>query len=578
MLDKDLFRLARGSGKYVALAVAVSVVAMLLNLAITACICVIIALAAEGAQADAYLAPALLAAAGVLLRVPAGIAVNRIKARLGAKVKKELRAKTYDKILALGVRTTEEMSMAGLTQVSMEGIEQLDLYYSTYLPQFFFSMIAPIVLFTTCVFIDWRTAVVLIACVPLIPVSIVAVSKYAKRIFAKYWGKYTSMGDGFLDSVQGLKELKIFKADGRYHDRMNEKAEEFRKITMKVLVMQLASTTIMDLVAFGGAGAGIALAISGVVNGYLDPFKALFLILVAVEFFLPLRALGSAFHVAMNGASAGKKIKALLDAKPPVWGKGEVKQGEVKLEDVTFSYDGKRDVLKNVDMVFGRGITAIVGESGSGKSTIVGLITGALRPQKGRVSVAGQSFEEFGRESYYSHLSVVSYNTYIFNESVRDNFRLAKKDVSDEAIYAALKKVNLDVFVRESGGLDKIITEDAGNISGGQKQRLALAVNLAADKDIYVFDEATSNIDIESEAIIMDNIRALSQSATVIVISHRLENVVRADNIYYLKDGEVRERGTHDELCKEKGEYSALYNTQKQLEQGYMQYAKGGAL
>ena len=578
MLDKDLFRLARGSGKYVALAVAVSVVAMLLNLAITACICVIIALAAEGAQADAYLAPALLAAAGVLLRVPAGIAVNRIKARLGAKVKKELRAKTYDKILTLGVRTTEEMSMAGLTQVSMEGIEQLDLYYSTYLPQFFFSMIAPIVLFITCVFIDWRTAVVLIACVPLIPVSIVAVSKYAKRIFAKYWGKYTSMGDGFLDSVQGLKELKIFKADGRYHDRMNEKAEEFRKITMKVLVMQLASTTIMDLVAFGGAGAGIALAISGVVNGYLDPFKALFLILVAVEFFLPLRALGSAFHVAMNGASAGKKIKALLDAKPPVWGKGEVKQGEVKLEDVTFSYDGKRDVLKNVDMVFGRGITAIVGESGSGKSTIVGLITGALRPQKGRVSVAGQSFEEFGRESYYSHLSVVSYNTYIFNESVRDNFRLAKKDVSDEAIYAALKKVNLDVFVRESGGLDKIITEDAGNISGGQKQRLALAVNLAAGKDIYVFDEATSNIDIESEAIIMDNIRALSQNATVIVISHRLENVVRADNIYYLKDGEVRERGTHDELCKEKGEYSALYNTQKQLEQGYMQYAKGGAL
>lgn len=578
MLDKDLFRLARGSGKYVALAVAVSVVAMLLNLAITACICVIIALAAEGAQADAYLAPALLAAAGVLLRIPAGIAVNRIKARLGAKVKKELRAKTYDKILTLGVRTTEEMSMAGLTQVSMEGIEQLDLYYSTYLPQFFFSMIAPIVLFITCVFIDWRTAVVLIACVPLIPVSIVAVSKYAKRIFAKYWGKYTSMGDGFLDSVQGLKELKIFKADGRYHDRMNEKAEEFRKITMKVLVMQLASTTIMDLVAFGGAGAGIALAISGVVNGYLDPFKALFLILVAVEFFLPLRALGSAFHVAMNGASAGKKIKALLDAKPPVWGKGEVKKGEVKLEDVTFSYDGKRDVLKNVDMVFGRGITAIVGESGSGKSTIVGLITGALRPQKGRVSVAGQSFEDFGRESYYSHLSVVSYNTYIFNESVRDNFRLAKKDVSDEAIYAALKKVNLDVFVRESGGLDKIITEDAGNISGGQKQRLALAVNLAAGKDIYVFDEATSNIDIESEAIIMDNIRALSQSATVIVISHRLENVVRADNIYYLKDGEVRERGTHDELCKEKGEYSALYNTQKQLEQGYMQYAKGGAL
>ena len=577
MLDKDLFRLAKGSGKYVAAAVAITVVAMLLNVGITACVCVLLSLAASGAEAKGYVLPGILAVAGVALRVPAGIAASRIKASLGARVKKQLRQRTYDKIVELGVRTTEEMSMAGLTQVSMEGIEQLDLYYSTYLPQFFFSLIAPVILFVIGAFVDVKTSLALLACVPLIPLSIVAVSKYAKRIFAKYWSKYTSMGDGFLDSVQGLKELKIFRADARYHDRMNAKAEEFRKITMKVLVMQLASTTIMDLVAFGGAGAGIALAVTGTVQGRMSPFEALFLVLVAVEFFLPLRALGSAFHVAMNGASAGKKIKALLDAKSPEWGVGEVGEGDVRLAGVYFSYDGNRDVLKDVNMTFGKGITAIVGESGSGKSTVVGLVTGALRPKKGRVTVGEKDFSSFSRESYYSRLAVVSYNTYIFNESVRDNFLLAKKDATDDEIYEALAKVNLKRFILENGGLDKIVTEDAGNISGGQKQRLALAVNLVADKDIYVFDEATSNIDADSEAIIMQNVRALSERAIVVVISHRLENVTGADRIYYLKDGRVAECGDHGELCAKDGEYAALYKTQKSLERGYLEYAEGGA-
>lgn len=577
MLDKDLFRLAKGSGKYVAAAVAITVVAMLLNVGITACVCVLLSLAASGAEAKGYVLPGILAVAGVALRVPAGIAASRIKASLGARVKKQLRQRTYDKIVELGVRTTEEMSMAGLTQVSMEGIEQLDLYYSTYLPQFFFSLIAPVILFVIGAFVDVKTSLALLACVPLIPLSIVAVSKYAKRIFAKYWSKYTSMGDGFLDSVQGLKELKIFRADARYHDRMNAKAEEFRKITMKVLVMQLASTTIMDLVAFGGAGAGIALAVTGTVQGRMSPFEALFLVLVAVEFFLPLRALGSAFHVAMNGASAGKKIKALLDAKSPEWGEGEVGEGDVRLAGVYFSYDGNRDVLKDVNMTFGKGITAIVGESGSGKSTVVGLVTGALRPKKGRVTVGEKDFSSFSRESYYSRLAVVSYNTYIFNESVRDNFLLAKKDATDDEIYEALAKVNLKRFILENGGLDKIVTEDAGNISGGQKQRLALAVNLVADKDIYVFDEATSNIDADSEAIIMQNVRALSERAIVVVISHRLENVTGAYRIYYLKDGRVAECGDHGELCAKDGEYAALYKTQKSLERGYLEYAEGGA-
>ena len=573
MFDKELLKLIGGNKKYVVYTVLLMVLGMLANIGITASVCWAVYFLIEGYEPLAYIYPAVTAVVAIIVRYIASRCTGSLKDMLGRKVKKDLRERTYDKILKLGVRSTDGMSMAGLTQVSMEGIEQLDLYYSTYLPQFFFSMIAPILLFCICVGIDWRTSLVLLACVPLIPVSIVAVSKYAKKIFAKYWGKYTSMGDAFLDSVQGLKELKIFKADAVRHKKMNASAEEFRKITMKVLVMQLASTTIMDLVAYGGAGAGIALAIVGLMNG-LAPAAALFLVLVAVEFFLPLRSLGSAFHVAMNGASAGRKIISLLNLPDPVWGKEEVAGTQLKLKNVTFSYDGKRDVLKNVSMTFPEnGMTAIVGESGCGKSTVVNMLIGAYRPKAGEVTVGGKPLESVTRESYYSHIASVSYNTYIFSDSVRANFQLAKKNVSDEEIWAALEKVNLAGFIKENGGLDKVITEDANNVSGGQKQRLALAVNLVADKDIYVFDEATSNIDIESEAIIMRNIKAMSAQKAVIVISHRLANVVPADNIYFMEECEVKEHGSHAQLMNAQGGYAKLFNAQKELEEGYKDVA-----
>ncbi len=570
MFDKELIKLIGENKKYVAYVVLLMILGMLANIGITASICWAVYLLIEKQPTLMYIYPAITAVFAIIVRYIASRLTGDLKDVLGRKVKKDLRQRTYDKILRLGVKSTDGMSMAGLTQVSMEGIEQLDLYYSTYLPQFFFSMIAPLILFAICVGIDWRTSLVLLACVPLIPVSIVAVSKYAKKIFAKYWDKYTSMGDGFLDSVQGLKELKIFRADAARQIKMNENAEEFRKITMKVLVMQLASTTIMDLVAFGGAGAGIAISIVGLMNEWLAPASALFLILVAVEFFLPLRALGSAFHVAMNGASAGKKIISLLNQPDPVWGEKEVAGRELALENVTFSYDKKRDVLKDITMTFPeKGMTAIVGESGCGKSTVVNLLIGARRPDKGEVLIGGDEIESVSRTAYYSRLASVSYNTYIFNDTVRANFELAKKDVTDEEIFAALEKVNLSAFIKENGGLDKVITEDANNISGGQKQRLALAVNLVADKDIYVFDEATSNIDVDSEAIIMKNIKEMSENKSVIVISHRLANVVPADNIYFMQDGQVKESGSHAELMEQKGEYAQLFNAQKQLEEGY---------
>ena len=574
MIDKKLLALLGHNKKYIFYAVGLMIVGLFANLAITASICYAIQYAAEytssGSNAQGFILPAVIVTIAMAIRYVTSRSIGDLKDTLGRNVKKDLRQKIYDKIIKLGVRTTDNMSMAGLTQLSMEGVEQLDLYYSAYIPQFFYAMIAPIILFIVTVRINWAVALVLLACVPLIPMSIIAVSRYAKKIFAKYWGKYTSMGDSFLDSVQGLKELKIFQADAAQNIKMNETSEEFRKITMKVLVMQLASTTIMDMVAYGGAGLGIALTIHAVVNGSLSAYAALFLILVAVDFFLPLRAFGSAFHIAMNGASAGNKILSLLAQPDPVWGNETVDGTEITVKDVTFSYDGKRDVLKHASMNFGStGMCAIVGESGSGKSTVVNLLLGAYHPQQGSILVGNKPLETLSRESYYSHISVVSYNTYIFNETIRQNFMLAKYNVTDEEIYSALKKVNLYDFIIDNGGLDKVITEDAANISGGQKQRLALAINLVANKDIYIFDEATSNIDIESEAIIMNNIKELSKEKSVIVISHRLANVIAADTIYYIEDGEVKEHGNHTELMNMHEGYAKLYTAQKNLEDGY---------
>ena len=570
MIDKELMKLLGTGKKYIMYAVLSMVIGLFANLGITLSICRAISLTMEDALPQAYMPVAIYAVLGILVRYVCTRFTGSVKDCIGREVKKDLREKTYDKIVRLGGKSTADMSMAGLTQVSMEGIEQLDLYFSSYIPQFFYAMIAPVILFLISVGMDAKVAVVLLCCVPLIPVSIIAVSKWAKKIFAKYWDQYTSMGDYFLDSVQGLKELKIFKADARQHERMNQTAEEFRQITMKVLTMQLASTTIMDLVAYGGAGLGIAFVVKDLSAGKISVATAIFLMLIAVDFFLSLRAFGSAFHIAMNGVSAGKKIQRLLETPDPVWGSRKVEETDITLENVTFSYDNERQVLKDINMIFPKmGMSAIVGESGCGKSTIVRLIDGNSVPLNGQIRVGTTPLKELSRKDFYSHISVVSYNTYLFNDTVRNNFLLAAPDATEKQMKEALEKVNLWKFIQENGGLDKEIKEDASNISGGQKQRLALAVNLVADTDIYIFDEATSNIDVESEAIIMKNIKALSKKKSVIVISHRLENIVPADQIYFLAAGEVKEHGSHKELMAAGKGYAALYNRQKALEEGY---------
>ena len=579
MIDKNLLKLLGGNRKYLFGIVALMVLSLLANVGLTGCIVLTVKTAAQYGAADAAGAsaplPALVApyfaAAGIFAalrfifeRIAAGL-----KARLGQGAKEELRRRAYEKITELGRDAASDLGMAGLVQVCLEGIEQLDLYFTSYIPQFFYCMLAPIVLFAVCLPVCWQAAAVLILLVPLIPVSIIAVSRYAKKIFAKYWGKYISMGGEFLDGVSGLEVLKVFRADGLWHKKLKESSEEFRKVTMKVLIMQLASTTIMDTVAYGGAALGIAAALTSMRFWGLSPFAALFIVLVAVEFFLPLRAFGSAFHVAMNGAGAGKKLLNLLERPAPEWGGDEV-QGTsftLELDGASFSYNSENDAVSEASMRFESGrLTGIVGTSGCGKSTVVGLLEGVLRPRAGRVLINGKEPKEISRASYYGHLAAVSNDTYLFNDTVRSNFELAKPGITEGEIYEALSKVKLDGLARGRGGVDAVITEGASNLSGGQRQRLSLAAALAADKDIYILDEATSNIDGDSETIIMDAVRALAKEKNVIVISHRLENVKDADNIYYMEAGRVAASGTHEELMRACAGYRKLYDTQKGLE------------
>ncbi len=570
MINKSLLVLVEKEKKYMYYTVALMVLRLCANIATTASICFIIYLTLKTNSLNSYILPTLVALLSIVVRYISINLTAKYKDILGRKVKKDIRLRIYKKIVTLGVDTNKDLGLAALTQVAIEGVEQLDTYYSAYIPQFFYAMIAPVILFFITLWLDLRFALVLIACVPLIPLSIVAVSKYANRIFTKYWSKYTSMGDVFLDSVQGLKELKIFQYDEIQHKKINKSAEEFRKITMKVLVMQLASTTIMDLIAYGGAAVGIAFALLSVNQTGLSPFVALFLILLAVEFFLPLRAFGSAFHIAMNGVSAGKKILTLLELPEPKWGSEKVETTQLHLQNVSFSYDEKRKILKDVTMDFPEvGFTSIVGESGCGKSTIANILLGSLRGDKGKVTVGEKDIESVSRDSYYSKIAVVSYDTYIFNCSVRENFLLANKDATDKEMQEALKSVNLLDFINENGGLDKVISEDAINISGGQKQRLALAINLLANKKTYIFDEATSNIDIESELIIMENIKQLSKTKSVILISHRLANVVDSNRIYFMEEGKLCQKGTHEQLLKKNGGYAKLYYTQQSFENAY---------
>lgn len=575
MIKTRLIEQVPSSKKYIALTVLAQWLKTVANIVMIFILSNLLAQILDGKAFDfKRLLPYLGAIAAVMfVRYLCGYASSQTSFFASSEVKKVLRQKMYKKLTRMGASYSEKVSTSEVLQVFVEGVDQLELYFGKYLPQFFFAMLAPITLFAVLVFVSWKASVVLLICVPLIPLSIVAVQKIAKRLLSKYWGVYTNLGDTFLENIQGLTTLKVYQADERKNVEMNEKAEEFRRITMKVLTMQLNSVSVMDIVAYAGSAVGVVIAIIQVKNGTITLPQAFLIIMLAADFFLPLRLLGSFFHVAMNGMAASDKLFKLLDTKEDEHG-AEIPEnldGDIEIKDLSFSYDNEKAVLNDISATFKKHeLISIVGESGCGKSTLASLLCGTTKGYSGSITIGGVEIKDIDEKTLMNNITAVNFNSYIFAGKVRENMLIADKSASDEKMIEALKMVNLWSFLSEQDGLDTKLNQQGSNFSGGQRQRLAIARALLHNTPIYVFDEVTSNIDAESENDIMAVIHNMAKIKTVILISHRLENVVGSDKILLLDKGKIEESGTHSELMSFNKKYKLMYSTQAELEK----YAK----
>ena len=568
MINKRLIGAVPESKKYIAGNVALQWCSLLANIAMMSAITTLLAaLYAGSVTRQRLIITAAVTLAAVAVRYGCTAGASRMGYLSSKAVKKTLRGAIYDKLLRLGASYSEQVKTSEVVQVAVEGVDQLETYFGAYLPQFFYAMLAPLTLFAVLCFVSVPAAVVLLICVPLIPVAIAAVQKWAKKLLSKYWGQYTALGDTFLENLQGLTTLKIYQADDFKNNEMNAEAEKFRKITMKVLTMQLNSITIMDLIAYGGAALGVIMAAARLHAGKIDLAGALLIILLAADFFIPMRQLGSFFHIAMNGMAASDKIFRLLDLPEPEQGGVSCPEGGIVCSDLHFSYEPEREILHGVDLTIPQGkFVSLVGESGCGKSTVSAILMGRNRGYTGSVTVGGEELRDISEHSLMENITYVSHQSYLFKGTVRDNLRMGSPDAGDDELWQALEQVNLADFLRSEAGLDTRLAERGENLSGGQRQRLSLARALLHNSPVYIFDEATSNIDVESENDIMPQIHALAGRKTVILISHRLANVTASDEIYVLDRGNIILHGTHDALLKQGGTYAALWSAQQELE------------
>ncbi|MBM6695957.1 ATP-binding cassette domain-containing protein [Bifidobacterium pullorum subsp. saeculare] len=622
MFDKRLFSLTPGIGKLVAakvVALWLSLLAdvlfafMMANLLVSVLQCAI--WTAQGLDVVMPTTNLLLALLVLLTVCVVKYLTSRSAASFGTeaaeRVKLALRERLYRKMLAMGPSYASRVRTADVVQSAGEGIDQIQSFFELFLPQLFYAVLAPVTLFAVLMPVNIPAAVVLLACAPLIVLVVGVVAMSAARAFKRYWGKYTDMGAAFLDNMQGLETLKSFDADDRAAADMDEKAEAFRRMTMQVLQIQLRSLTAMDAVAYGGTAAGIGVAVWQFLVGGVDLAGAMIVVFLSASFFLPLRQLGSYFHVAMNGMTSTKRIFALLDAPEPERGDaglpGDGRDLAVTFNAVAYRYadaancaDTDSDTsatatalpapaLADVSFTARPGtLTAIVGESGSGKSTTAALLAGTLAGYEGSITLSAgaaingatpdpaeldaidlQSVElrDLSVDAMTSAVSLVSSRSHLFAGTLRENLLMAAPDAADDELWGALELTHIADFVREQpGGLDMPIAPDAANLSGGQRQRLAIARALLRNTPIYVFDEATSSVDAESEAVILDTIRELAQSATVIMITHRMVNAVTADQVVVFDHGRVAETGTHTALMAHGGVYADLFRAQQVIE------------
>lgn len=575
MINKRLIHSVKESKPYIVKNVAFQWISLIANIIIIKTIANLLqALYYAQLTAKQMVITAILATTAILVRFFCAIGASRMSYLSSKTVKKTLRERIYQKLLRLGTSYSQQVNTSEIVQVAVEGVEQLETYFGQYLPQLFYAMLAPFTLFVVLSFVSFPSALILLICVPLIPITIISVQRWAKKLLSKYWGEYTALGDTFLENLQGLTTTKIYQTDKFKHQEMNEQSERFRKITMKVLTMQLNSITIMDLIAYGGAALGVILATIQFRLGKVDLSGCIFIILLAADFFLPMRLLGSFFHIAMNGMAASDKIFRLLDLpEEPKKIKMIPNDCTIKCRNLQFSYEENRKILTDINMTFPKGsFTAIVGESGCGKSTLASILMSRNHGYSGELTVGGIALSEISEDSLMKHFTYIGHQSYLFKGTVRENLLMACPNEGDDALWAVLEQVHLADFLRGENGLDTMLNEKASNLSGGQCQRLALARALLHDSDVYIFDEATSNIDVESENHIMEKIKILSKTKTILFISHRLANVVDADQIYVLNSGYITEHGTHQELLKNNNNYAKLWNIQQKLES----YNNGG--
>ena len=649
MFDKRLFSLAPGVGRLVAAKVLCQWIGLLANVVFVVTMVVMLSPALAmvesafdpmfsmgdsglisrlfvgfgygGFSAETYVGCVLAIVVCAVLRFLMMRAAAYFGAEAAERVKLALREQLFNKMLAIGPSYSQHISTADVVQSAGEGIEQIQSFFELFLPQLFYAILAPVTLFFIVAPINMPTAVTLLVCAPLIVLIVGMVAMRAARVFKKYWGKYTDMGSVFLDNVQGLETLKTFDADAHAAKKMNEQAEQFRVMTMNVLQIQLRSLTAMDIVAYGGAAAGVGVAIWQYASGAALPLAGVLLIvLLSADFFIPLRQLGSFFHVAMNGMTSTKRIFALLDTPIPAHGMQEMPEFgasdngvDVCFDDVSFRYadvaagaaadvetgetggksgvvgagktgmskDGNGSVvaLHGVSFTARRGqVTAIVGPSGSGKSTAVELLAGNLSGYEGyiwlrpgnignnstqRYQIADLSIESLTRE-----IAIVAAQSHLFAGTLRDNLLMAKPDATENELWQALEAAHIDEFVRaQSQELDLAIEQGASNLSGGQKQRIAIARALLRESAVYIFDEATSSVDVESETLILQTIRALAdRGKTVIMVTHRMANAADADHVVVFERGRVTEQDAHAELMRANGTYAKLFRAQQTVE------------
>ena len=580
MINKMLIGTVSESKKYVAGNVALQWCSLVANIAMMTTITSLLAsLQEKKADSGSILVTVAVVVIVVIIRFVCTVGASRMGYLSSRAVKKTLRERIYKKLLRLGVSYNQQVKTSEVVQVAVEGVDQLETYFGAYLPQFFYAMLAPLTLFVYLSVVSIPSAVVLLVCVPLIPVSIAAVQTWAKKLLSKYWGQYTALGDTFLENLQGLTTLKIYQADDFKNEEMNRESEKFRKITMKVLTMQLNSITIMDLIAYGGAALGVIMAATQLRAGKVTLAGSLLIILLAADFFIPMRQLGSFFHIAMNGMAASDKIFRLLDLPEPERKTVKVPEDySIVCDCLHFAYEERNEILHGISMEFPKGsFTSIVGESGCGKSTIATILMGRNKGYLGSVNIGGVELKEIDETSLMKNITYISHQSYLFKGTVRDNLLMGKPSASDSELWETLARVKLADFMQNENGLDTFLTEKASNLSGGQCQRLALARALLHDSPVFIFDESTSNIDVESENDIMQEIHALAKAEygkkTVILISHRLANVTGSDNIYVMEKGNIVESGRHEELLAKGSVYAGLWNTQQSLEN----YGKGGA-